>query len=111
MRTMLHDALKKEGLIVYDAANGRNGLSSAKEVSPDLIVLDVIMPVMDGMAMYDELQKQDWGKQIPVIMLTTSEDEAVLAWIDERGLESIKKDDRALEELPRRVLEKLGISA
>jgi DNA-binding response OmpR family regulator len=100
LRSMLHDSLKKSGYLVYEAANGRSGLSSAKEVRPDIILLDVIMPIMDGMQMYAELQKQEGGSLIPVIMLTTSEDDEVLSWIKEKGLEFIKKNNQAMEEIP-----------
>ena len=50
--------------------NGNEGLLKAKEISPDLIILDVMMPEAGGVAMYRELKTDQELKNIPVIMLT-----------------------------------------
>jgi two-component system alkaline phosphatase synthesis response regulator PhoP len=42
--------LKKEGYSIFSASNGKDGIELAKKINPDLIVLDVMMPEMDGMA-------------------------------------------------------------
>jgi two-component system phosphate regulon response regulator PhoB len=52
------------------ARNGREGLQKAKEKSPDLIILDVMMPKAGGVMMYRELKADQQLKEIPVIMLT-----------------------------------------
>lgn len=52
------------------ARNGREGLQKAKQVSPDLIILDVMMPQAGGVSMYRELKADQQLKEIPVIMLT-----------------------------------------
>jgi CheY-like chemotaxis protein len=52
------------------AKNGREGLQKAKEQSPDLIILDVMMPKAGGVTMYRELKADQKLKDIPVIMLT-----------------------------------------
>lgn len=66
----LKDRLEMNDYIVVTAANGEEGLRLAKEESPDLILLDVIMPIMDGHETLEELRRQDWGRDISVIMLT-----------------------------------------
>jgi two-component system phosphate regulon response regulator PhoB len=50
--------------------NGTDGLQKAKELSPDLIILDVMMPEAGGVTMYRELKTDPQLKRIPVIMLT-----------------------------------------
>lgn len=66
----LKDRLEMNDYTVYTACNGDEGLRRAQEDAPDLILLDVIMPVMDGLEMLEKLRAQDWGKEISVIMLT-----------------------------------------
>lgn len=52
------------------AADGEEGLKKAKENLPDLIILDVMMPGLDGFKVFYELRKNEATKKIPVIMLT-----------------------------------------
>jgi CheY-like chemotaxis protein len=52
------------------AQNGEEGLNILKENTPDLILLDIIMPVMGGIEMLEELKKNEEWKKIPVILLT-----------------------------------------
>ncbi len=72
-RKSLAAELEEKGLEVKQAANGKLGLEIALDIKPDLIVSDVRMPEMDGLAMVEELRKDSWGKDVPVIMLTTDE--------------------------------------
>ena len=53
-----------------EAANGEEGLAAAAREKPDLIILDVTMPVMDGVTMLTKLKEDPELKTIPVIMLT-----------------------------------------
>ena len=55
---------------VYVASDGEEGLKKVKEVKPDLVVLDVMMPKMNGIAMCREIRKAPDTKHIPVIVLT-----------------------------------------
>jgi len=74
LRTMLAAALKFEGYQVVQAANGSEGLRSVKEQRPDLIVLDVMMPELDGFGMLKRLR--DAGDRTPVIFLTARTESA-----------------------------------
>jgi DNA-binding response OmpR family regulator len=66
----LKDRLEMNDYQVFTAHNGNDGLKTAQEQSPDVILLDVIMPQMDGHEMLEKLRQQEWGKTISVIMLT-----------------------------------------
>jgi two-component system OmpR family response regulator len=74
LRTMLVAALKFEGYQVGQAADGRAGLRAAKELRPDLIVLDVMMPQLDGFGMLRRLRES--GDRTPVIFLTAKDTSA-----------------------------------
>ncbi len=59
-----------EGYQVETAENGLMGLELIKEVQPDIVLLDLMMPEMNGRDMLVELRKNDWGKDVKVIVLT-----------------------------------------
>lgn len=60
----------RAGYVVEIAQRGGAGLEKAKEVLPDLILLDIMMPEMDGFEVLEKLKKDDKTKSIPVIALT-----------------------------------------
>lgn len=63
--------LRARGYVVETASDGRAGLHRARALRPDLIVLDMMMPVMDGRTVLSELQADASLAKIPVIMLTS----------------------------------------
>lgn len=70
MLNVLSDQLKEAGYDTFKAKDGEEGLSMAFSHHPDVILLDLLMPKMDGMTMMQRLRKDDWGKHVPVIILT-----------------------------------------
>src|SRR5690606_4388376 len=69
--------LRNNGFEVSTAPAGQEGLLLAEKFNPDLILLDIRMPVMDGAEMLEKLRQTDWGARIRVIILTNlSKDEA-----------------------------------
>ena len=70
LRDILSFNLKREGFDVRTASNGPTGLSLVKMVSPDLVILDIMMPEMDGYEVYNKLKEDPVTMMIPVIMLT-----------------------------------------
>ena len=70
IRMIVKKAFKTYDCEVIEAENGKEGLETASKEKPDLIVLDITMPVMTGPEMLEELKKDPALKEIPVIMLT-----------------------------------------
>lgn len=69
-RQMVRRALEKEGWKVAEASDGRAGLAKLKESQPDLILLDLMMPGMDGFQFMTEMRKNIAWQRIPVIVVT-----------------------------------------
>ncbi len=77
LNEMYQMKLKLEGFKVVSALDGQAGLEIADKYRPDLILLDLKMPVMSGDEMLAKLRQTDWGAEIKVIILTNiSRDEA-----------------------------------
>jgi two-component system, OmpR family, alkaline phosphatase synthesis response regulator PhoP len=75
--------LKKEGYVVYTANNGREAIAVAKKENPDLIILDVMMPDMDGIETCREIREIPGLKDIMIAFLTArSEDYSQIAGFD-----------------------------
>jgi len=58
------------GYEVVRARDGEEGLRAAEAARPDVILLDLMMPRMNGLEMCRKLRAEEWGKEIPVVMLT-----------------------------------------
>jgi DNA-binding response OmpR family regulator len=67
---IVRTALESAGMDVRTASNGRDALTTADEFAPDLIVLDVMMPEMDGFEVVRHLRENEKTQDIPVVMLT-----------------------------------------
>lgn len=67
--------LKKEGFVVVTAEDGEEGIEKARQVKPDLVLLDIMMPKMDGLEVIDLMRQDANLKDIPVIFLTARSDE------------------------------------
>jgi DNA-binding response OmpR family regulator len=67
---IIKTGLECEGYDVITASNGEDGLATAKQEKPDAILLDVMMPKMDGFQVLRALKEDDATSAIPVIMLT-----------------------------------------
>ena len=73
LQKTLGDFLREEGFKVISALNGEDGLRLAKFKKPDLILLDLILPKMDGFALLKTLKRENSTKKIPIIVLTNLE--------------------------------------
>ncbi len=72
-REMVRRVLEREGREVVEAENGRVGLERVAERQPSLIVLDLMMPEVDGFAFINELREREGGCDIPIVVLTAKE--------------------------------------
>lgn len=70
MMRLLADKLSREGFMILDAKDGEEGLNAAFQNHPHLILLDIVLPKMDGMTLMKKLRADAWGKTVPVILLT-----------------------------------------
>jgi DNA-binding response OmpR family regulator len=104
----LKDKLVHEGYDVETAKNGLEGLEAVKREAPDLILLDVIMPVMDGMTMLREMRRDDRSSKIPVIILSNLSDSTdVIKAMENNTFDYLIKSDISLESVLERVKAKL----
>ena len=74
IRSMLTKVLEKSGYNVTASDNGKTGISQFKEKKPDLILLDVLMPDMNGYEVCAELRKPEFDPSLPILMLTGLDD-------------------------------------
>lgn len=104
----LQDKFTRAGFEVSSAKNGKDGLEIALKEQPDLILLDLVLPKMDGMTMLKKLRDDEWGKDVPVIILTNLSD---MKKVDEAAkdyvFDYLIKADWKIEEVVERVKERL----
>jgi CheY-like chemotaxis protein len=97
-----------EGVTAYTAHNGREGLTVALEKHPDLILLDIMMPEMDGFDVMNALHDDEWGKTVPIILLTNSSSiETVSRAVSSGMSEFLVKTDMRLDQVVSHVKERL----
>ena len=112
LRNAVTDILTFEGFTVFQAKNGQEGLEIALKERPDLTLLDLMMPIMDGLTMLEKLrQDQDYGKNAAVILLTNINDPEKVAKATEAGsYDFLVKSDWNIEDVVRKIKGRLGIA-
>ena len=86
VRIMVKRALKSYDCVIIEASNGEEGLAAAGRENPDLIMLDVTMPVMSGLEMLAQLRANEALKSITVVMLTAESAQENIAHADSLGI-------------------------
>jgi DNA-binding response OmpR family regulator len=110
LREALKTALSYENFNVLTAGDGEEGLRTALSEKPNLILLDVVMPKMDGLAMLKQVRADEWGKSVKVIVMTVLDDlENVAEAIESGSDEYIVKTNVTLGAIVAKVKEKLTI--
>lgn len=105
---ILTDQFTEEKFDVFTAKNGQEGLNSALQNHPDIILLDVNMPVMNGIEMLEKLRMDTWGAEVPVMILSNVESSAsISAGLSHRVSKYYIKADWRLEDLVKEVKEML----
>lgn len=99
---------EKEKFEVLTARNGQEGLEIALQNKPDLILLDIVMPVMDGLTMLHKLRTNKGMENIPVIILTNLSDaEKVYRSHEENVFDYLVKSDWNINDVVAKVRQRL----
>lgn len=102
--------LRDGGFEVIHASNGEQGLKLIQSEKPDLVLLDIIMPEMDGLTMLKQLREKEWGKNIPVLVLTNLSDSRSVAEAIEKGAYGfLQKTQWTIEDVVKKIKEKLSV--
>ena len=104
---VLSETLRSAGFIVNTAGNGEEGLEAIKNNRPDLVLLDITMPVMDGIAMSKKLKEMD--SKIPIIFLTNMSDIKHISEAMETSVDYIVKADVSADDVVVKVKDKLNL--
>lgn len=79
---------ESEGYTVETADDGELGLTLVEHMKPDIVLLDIMMPIMTGDEMLAKMRATDWGKDIKVIILTNMGEQEAPKKIKKLGVES-----------------------
>lgn len=100
MRIFLSTVLKTEGYEAIPARNAIEGIQKARDIGPDLVIMDVMMPQAGGVTLFQEIKKDERLKRIPVIMLTGVSEKAFshhLKMLNIRAGDSLPAPDAYME--------------
>jgi len=75
---VLSDKLSAEGFLVACAKNGEEGLREVFKDRPDIVLLDLVMPKMDGMTMLKKLRRDERGRDLPVIVFSNLNNDKIM---------------------------------
>lgn len=104
IREAMAEAITQAGYTVSTAPDGAIGLQVAQTEHPDLILLDIIMPIMDGHQFLEKLRNDPWGRNAKVIMLTSMDDVQNIANAHASDIEDyIIKTHNSLDEIVNKV--------
>lgn len=88
IRKLLGRFLEREGFITLEAENGLDGVETAKKETPDLIIMDVMMPQMDGLTAARLIKFYKPLSQVPIIFLTAKDEEKEIELAEETRAEA-----------------------
>lgn len=107
----LVDGFKDAGFDVSGSESGAEGLKICFAEHPDLVILDILMPQMDGLTILGKLREDPWGRSVPVIILTNVNDDKVKDFSMTQGISYFfVKSDWSLEEIVSKVKDRLQLS-
>lgn len=110
LREAIATSLSYQGIAVLTAKDGEEGFALALAEKPDLILLDIMMPKMDGMTMLAQLREDAWGKSAHVIVMSVLDDlHKIAETVEKGGLEYILKSDISLAGIVDKVKMRLGL--
>ena len=68
--TALNNKFSESGFTVYKAYDGEEGLNIAYEKHPDILLLDILIPKLDGITLLSKLREDEWGSKVPVVIMS-----------------------------------------
>jgi len=109
LSSILLTHMEKEGFEVLTAANARSGMKKALKEHPNLILLDIMMPGMDGLTMLSKLRMDKWGSKVPVVLLSNFSDPYKVKRAEKyKADDYILKAEAQLSDIVRKVKEKIS---
>ncbi len=109
LRKILVERFGLEGFNVLQAKDGEEGLKVALKQHPDIILLDIVMPKMDGNAMFKKLLRDRWGIAVPVIMLSNLSDSQTIVGNVKVGVSDyLVKSEYKIDDIVKKVKERLN---
>ena len=109
MQRALKNKLEQEGYKVATANDGQQALDAIRASSPDLVLLDLIMPKLDGISVLREMKKDDALRNVPVVILTNlSTGDKVAEAMQLGTFDFLVKANYSLEDVLRKVKERVG---
>ena len=110
-RNVLKNKIVHEGFSVLVAKDGEEGLEITIKEKPNLILLDVIMPKMNGIKMLKKLREDSWGKTVPVLLLSNDDDpEHIRETLKDDASDYLIKSDWKLEDIIKKIKETIKLS-
>jgi DNA-binding response OmpR family regulator len=108
LRNAIVDILHRKNFNTLEAKNGREGVELALSKHPDLILLDLIMPEMDGMTALKKIREDAWGAHVPVIILTNlsaTDEQLVEDVVTHKPMHYLIKSDWKLHDVVKKIEE------
>lgn len=107
----LNQELARVGIVVETAEDGQKGLNKALTSHPDLLVIDLRMPEMDGLTLIEKIRADQWGKSVPIVVLSTDESTGSINQALKAGVTVyIPKSGTTSEQISSQVMTALGLS-
>lgn len=110
--TALTDKLNLEGFTVRTAEDGEKGLNLAKTEHPDLLLIDIMLPKMNGITIMNNLRQENWGQVLPIIVLTnlSPDDDIIQKIMENQPAYYLIKSQVSLDEILTKIKNLLQLS-
>jgi len=109
LKQAIKTTLEGVGYLVFEASNGKEGITVALREHPDLILVDINMPELNGHQMLSKIRDDKWGKEVKAIYLTAySDPENVVEAVDKGSDQYLVKSNISLEEVVTKVKQVLS---
>lgn len=104
----LTDKFSSENFDVVSVSNGKECLEVLENQKPDFLILDLVMPEMDGLELLDKISSNEDMKNLPVLVLTNLSDMDKISQVIEKGVHDyLVKSDNSLDSIVEKVKERL----